>query len=407
MQIRILSLIFFLLGFLIFTTNSVYAQVELNEESTTDFNIVSDKIVNKDIEGRDTIKPQDKHGEKVAALESSLNDRTFNLPVGTYVYLKFPEGVENVKISPSKGIIENAPGKYYLPQNVDGVLKVVGKGTASISITKKKRLYNSAYVTGNWAGYVKTTNGPFSNVTSVWTVPASLGCILGDTYASAWIGIDGFFNGDLIQIGTESSCISGSPAYKAWWEILPAATTNIPDTVSAGDTMSAEIKKNSTNWTLTLKNLSRGWTFSTNQAYSGPQNSAEWIMEAPTIGGTQATLTDYDHVTFMNNTVNTINPTHSYNTESVNMINNGITFSTPSFPNRNLNAFNIAYGSVQLASPSGSWTNTNTSNYSKSSSISTLLPSGKVLVHGGQTAAGISVATAEIYNPVTKTRSTT
>ena len=42
-------------------------------------------------------------------------------------------------------------------------------------------------------------------------------------YSSSWIGIDGLANRDLIQTGTDSDYVDGSPHYDAWWEILPAA----------------------------------------------------------------------------------------------------------------------------------------------------------------------------------------
>ena len=47
------------------------------------------------------------------------------------------------------------------------------------------------------------------------------------TYSSAWIGVDGFNDNDLIQTGTEQDYYSGGAHYDAWWEILPAAETEI------------------------------------------------------------------------------------------------------------------------------------------------------------------------------------
>src|SRR5579864_8030027 len=43
-------------------------------------------------------------------------------------------------------------------------------------------------------------------------------------------------------------------------------------------------------WTITIKDVTTGGSFSTVQSYSGPQTSAEWIEEAPTVGGRIAPL---------------------------------------------------------------------------------------------------------------------
>ena len=53
---------------------------------------------------------------------------------------------------------------------------------------------------GTWSGYAET--GTFTGVTSTWTVP-SVGSSAAPTYSSAWIGVDGFNNNNLIQTGTE------------------------------------------------------------------------------------------------------------------------------------------------------------------------------------------------------------
>src|SRR5208282_654328 len=127
------------------------------------------------------------------------------------------------------------------------------------------------------------------------------------TYSSAWIGVDGFNDSDLIQTGTEEDYYSGSAHYDAWWEILPASETEISPTtyaVAPGDRMSASIWETSATsggrrhssghvWDITISDTTKGWTFSTSKAYTGPGTSAEWIMEAPEVGGSIATLAHY------------------------------------------------------------------------------------------------------------------
>jgi len=175
----------------------------------------------------------------------------------------------------------------------------------------------------------------------------------GSTYSSSWIGIDGFNNSDLIQTGTEQDYASGHAQYYAWWEILPAAETEISPSqypVSPGDLMSASIQNNGT-WTIDLNDLTKGWQFSTVQASGGPAASAEWIEEAPTIGGHIATLANYGETTFNPGTVNGGNPGLVVSDGGV-MIQKREQVSTPSYPDSDTDGFNIQYGSTIPSAPS-------------------------------------------------------
>ena len=83
----------------------------------------------------------------------------------------------------------------------------------------------------NWSGYAET--GTFTGVSGTWTVPA-VSATSSSTYSSAWIGVDGFNDNDLIQTGTEQDYYSGAAHYDAWWEILPAAETEISTSIVPG-----------------------------------------------------------------------------------------------------------------------------------------------------------------------------
>jgi len=310
-----------------------------------------------DANGNAILKPHQVRGANIITLDASLNGRTAELPVGTLLFLHFSTRGQ-VSVNPSKGVVEGAKGKHHLPNGDIAILQVVGQGTATITVITKgssKGTKNAAGTSGNWSGYARTTGGTFNDITSNWTVPTASSCSSGDTYSSAWIGIDGATNSDLIQTGTESDCVSGSSFYQAWWEILPAVEQPITGTVNPGDKMFAEIKQGASNWIITIKDLTQNWTYSTNQSYSGSQSSAEWILEAPTINGSTATLTNYGLETFTDDTQNGVNPQHSYSTDSIDMVdagNNNI--STTSNPNSLTDAFSVQYGSTQPSSPA-SW----------------------------------------------------
>jgi hypothetical protein len=153
-------------------------------------------------------------------------------------------------------------------------------------------LSNVTLTSGNWAGYVAASGkNPSEVVTAVYgswivqTVSSSLALKV----SSQWIGIGGFFQGDttLIQTGTESNSHSGTTTYSVWWEALPAAKTAISEPVSPGDVVQASvtcvIRCTATTqlWTITITDVTKGWTFTKTIDYSSKLKSAEWIEERP------------------------------------------------------------------------------------------------------------------------------
>ena len=209
----------------------------------------------------------------------------------------------------------------------------------------------AGWASSNWSGYAVTGNG-YTAASGTWVVP-SVSATRKATYSSNWVGIDGFNNSSLIQTGTESDWYSGSAHYDAWWEILPAAETVIPSlSVRPGDTMTASVVKGSgTSWTITIRDVTTGKSFTTVQAYNGPGTSAEWVEEAPTVGGHIAPLAHYSSPdTFDPGTVNNGNPNLVAADGGV-MVQNGNQVSTPSNPDSDTDGFNMAYGRTAPAAP--------------------------------------------------------
>lgn len=137
----------------------------------------------------------------------------------------------------------------------------------------------------NWAGYA-VSGGTFTDVKGTWVEPAVTCPMFSSSYSAFWVGLGGFLGGDdnggLEQIGTDSDCHFGNPTYTAWYELLPDVSTPIPVTISAGDTITAEVSTDLTSATLTLTDVTTGETFTTQQTPSVlDATSAEWIAEAP------------------------------------------------------------------------------------------------------------------------------
>lgn len=148
----------------------------------------------------------------------------------------------------------------------------------------------------NWSGYVVTPNsGGITGVKSKFVVPAG-GSPTG--YASNWTGIGGFGTSDLIQAGTSEFFTKSAKSYFPWYEMLPGPETPLTHCkthpsckIKAGDKMTVSIKQTSSNkWHFSIKDATAGWSWSKNVKYNSKRLSAEWILEAPTVGLGQSTL---------------------------------------------------------------------------------------------------------------------
>ncbi len=204
---------------------------------------------------------------------------------------------------------------------------------------------------GNWSGYI-VGNGPYSAATGTFTVPS---LNPGDSASSAfaeWVGIDGFDNTSLIQAGIgeqvdpyNTSLVEITP----WWEILPAPETPITTlSISAGDQVTVTIDQVSSSvWSISLTDDTTGARFTTDQTYTGPATSAEWIVEAPsTVNGSQTPLAAYSpDVTF---TDLGISGAETALAEAI-MVQNGTTVSDPSALSST--GFSVAYGDVPPPAP--------------------------------------------------------
>ena len=213
------------------------------------------------------------------------------------------------------------------------------------------------WAASNWSGYAVTSssNGAYTSIAGSWTV-TPVARSSRQTFSSSWVGIDGFNNSNLIQTGTEADYYNGSAHYYAWWEILPAAETVIPSlTVRPGDTMSADIHQTTNGqWSITLTDNTTGKSFSTTQNYSGQLTSAEWIQEAPSVGGRIATLANYGSpLTIDPGTVNGGHNPGLVPADGGVMVQHGVQVSTPSNPDADADGFNVSYGS-RAPSPPGS-----------------------------------------------------
>lgn len=162
----------------------------------------------------------------------------------------------------------------------------------------------------NWSGYVAVTSlgnpkkGSVSSVIGSWTVP-TLHPTLDNSYSSIWVGIDGYNNGTVEQIGTEHDWVFGiGQENYVWFEMYPRGMYQlIGFPVNNGDVMGAEVSYMSRNtFNLSVINYTQGVYTVIPKRYtqaSAQRSSAEWIVEAPYYLGVLP-LANFNTVTFAN-----------------------------------------------------------------------------------------------------------
>jgi hypothetical protein len=159
----------------------------------------------------------------------------------------------------------------------------------------------------NWAGYVAeaSTGSPVMSIKARWTVP-TLTCSTAKTFSTAWVGIDGYSNSVLEQIGTWHYCVQGIAMYGAFYQMHPTPAEFPHFPVRPGDVVQGEVRyMDGDRFQVSLQNLTTGFSYSTitTQA-NAPRESASAVIEFPMYDGTLQTLPAFSPVRFQDVTVN-------------------------------------------------------------------------------------------------------
>jgi hypothetical protein len=159
----------------------------------------------------------------------------------------------------------------------------------------------------NWSGFADTsattTPDDFTYVSGSWTIPRVV-CprppySTSGAYIANWVGIDGFSNSTVEQLGTGVQCFEGVEYYYDWIEMFPAGTVEegttacINDNVNCpqpGDQISASVSvtpgsSGNNNYLLSLTDHTRPQeSFSVTASCAVTtcvDSSAEWVVERP------------------------------------------------------------------------------------------------------------------------------
>lgn len=156
-----------------------------------------------------------------------------------------------------------------------------------------------------WSGYLAASDihdfSPVvSSVSGSWTVPR-VQPSENDTFSGVWVGIGGYGEETLIQVGTEQEYINGRATYYAWYELLPDYLVPIPRLhVRAGDNITASISlinENASIWSIEINDVTRGEHYEKEVVYNSSKLSAEWIVERPKVNDSISMLADFGNVT--------------------------------------------------------------------------------------------------------------
>ena len=151
---------------------------------------------------------------------------------------------------------------------------------------------------GNWGGYA-THGGKYTKITGTWKEPVAK-CTANHELFAPWLGLDGYGDQTVEQTGVATSCSTGHPVEAGWYEMYPAAPVYYRNAVSVGDTIKATVVYGGgTAYSLTLKDVTKGWTHTVHKNLPARNASAEAVIEAP--GGFPSLP---NGVTFHNVTVN-------------------------------------------------------------------------------------------------------
>ena len=221
-----------------------------------------------------------------------------------------------------------------------------------------ERVLLSLTWSGNWSGYVAESNlnaprtDSVTAVSGSWVVPKVSSPSGTSSYSCVWVGIDGYGNGTVEQIGTEQDVGNGGHPYYAWWEMYSAGNKEPQQDISnmtilPGDSISASVQyitsgAHAGQFFLSIVDTSRAndffSTYQSSYQTQNPQplrNSAEWIVEDTEVKGSFPKLANFGTVRFTNTktTINgqfgPINATQ-WQSEQMNMASGGVTEATTS-----------------------------------------------------------------------------
>jgi hypothetical protein len=195
--------------------------------------------------------------------------------------------------------------------------------------------------TENWSGYAVTSTAPYTSASGTFQVPEikNDGTTGDIEWIAQWVGIGGYFDATLIQLGISGLVDpSGSTYYYPWYELIPAGSLPVNHPVTPGDIVTASLQcvaacspTEVQTWELKMTDETAGWSWMQTVQYQSSLGSAEWILEAPWLNG-ELPLADYVQANFADIEANGLNPNVSVAANGIQMSDPWGETSNPSYP---------------------------------------------------------------------------
>jgi hypothetical protein len=220
--------------------------------------------------------------------------------------------------------------------------------------------FRGEITTQSWSGYAMTAAAPYTSASATWQVP-DVSYDGGTTpygyeYVLNWVGIGGYGDSTLIQLGTEEMVsTSGTRTFYTWYELYPALSQSAGLTVKPGDIVTASLQctaacspSQTQTWQLIISDDTSGAAWTQSFQYQSSMASAEWIVEPPYYNPPGfLPLADYGQVTYDPVEANGMNPNLSLSANGIIMEGSYGQTSNPSAPVSG-DVFSLCWGSGSL-----------------------------------------------------------
>jgi len=203
-------------------------------------------------------------------------------------------------------LYRNLPGKRVVMTSIVPLLLVISFfGTSlPVSAVARQTPQGTTLYSVNWSGYVAHAKAAgYEQVSAQWNVP----CIAPGSpegVSSVWIGLGGWHNKNLVQVGTAQIKLPGAQGtpqitYYAWEENLASKTPNaIPlFNVHCGDRIAASVYIGGR---MVLDDVTTGQASNASYGPSANAGTAEFIVERFLNQGVLGSLADFQQATFEN-----------------------------------------------------------------------------------------------------------
>ncbi|WP_428329472.1 G1 family glutamic endopeptidase [Mucilaginibacter sp.] len=220
---------------------------------------------------------------------------------------KRPDAAKSPKLAEHWDKVFSKKLTYITPQFVTMESLIPG-------ITKTHGPINTANSNNSiWSGSVvlSPATDPFKSIAGLFNVPDVMppSSTAGTYWMVSWIGIDGYGNNDVCQIGTvqavsvaaNGTLTKSCYAWTEWYPLSWVGIANFP--INFGDTVYALLCINSPtqagfNMVNETTGTHAGFTFNAPAGTTLIGNTAEWIVERPGIGGSTSNLAKFGEVYF-------------------------------------------------------------------------------------------------------------